>query len=137
VGSGIRDDSAAPSYEELAQLVSTQAATIEALESRIKALESEVAELQRRLGQHSGNSGKPSSRDPAVERQRQAEERRRRAEKTEGTKRKRGKQRGAPGSSVQMSANPDEVVDHRPDRCEGCGGALDQAADQGFRRRRS
>lgn len=131
-----------PSYEELAQLVSAQAATIEhqaatteALEGRIMALEAEVAELRRRLGQHSGNSGKPSSRDPAAERQRQAEERRRRAEKADGTKRRQGKQRGAPGSSLQMSADPDEVVDHRPDRCEGCGAALDQAADQGFQRR--
>jgi transposase len=135
VGSGIRDDSTAPSYEELAQLVSTQAATIKALEGRIKALEAEVAELKRRLGQHSGNSGKPSSRDPAAERRRQAEERRRRAENTEGSKAKRGKQPGAPGSSLQMSADPDEVVDHRPDRCDDCGGALDQAAERGFQRR--
>lgn len=142
MGSGIRDDSAPPSYEELVQLVSSQAATIErqaeaikALESTVTVLQQEVAELKRRLGQHSGNSGKPSSRDPAAERQRQAAERRRRAEKTDGPKRKRGKQRGAPGSSLEMSANPDEVIDHRPDRCEGCGAALDQAAEQGFQRR--
>lgn len=116
-------------------MIEQQAATISRLESAVKALESEVAELKRRLGQHSGNSGKPPSRDPAVERQRQAEERQGRAEKTPGDKRKRGKQRGAPGSSLQMSAEPDEIVEHRPDRCEGCGGALDQAADQGFQRR--
>jgi transposase len=117
------------------QLVSSQAGTIERLESAVKALETEVAELKRRLRQHSGNSGKPPSRDPAAERQRQAEERRQRAEKTGGTKRKRGKQPGAPGSSLQMSANPDEIVDHRPERCDGCGAALDHAADQGFQRR--
>ncbi len=120
MGSGVRDGSAAPSHEELAQLVSSQAATI-------KALDAEVSELKRRRGQHSGNSGKPPSRDPAAERQRQAEERRRRAEQTEGAKRKRGKQHGAPGSVLEMSATPDEVVDHRPGRCDGCGAALDRA----------
>jgi hypothetical protein len=64
----------------------------------------------------SGNSGKPSSRDPAAERQRQAEERSKRSAKSAGAKRSRGKQRGAKGSGLAMSAEPDEVIEHRPER---------------------
>jgi hypothetical protein len=31
-----------------------------------------------------------------------------------------------------MSANPDEIVDHRPERREGCGGQLGDDRDTGF-----
>ncbi|MDQ4133156.1 MAG: IS66 family transposase zinc-finger binding domain-containing protein [Actinomycetota bacterium] len=91
-----------------------------------------MAELQRQLGRHSGNSGKPPSRDPAAERQRQAEERRRRAQAKGGAKRRKGKQRGAEGNGLQMSASPDEVIDHRPSRCEGCGGELGDDVSSSF-----
>jgi transposase len=126
-----RDEAAgAPSYEQLlaenarmAELITAQAETIEQLRSQ-------VAELQRRLDQNSGNSGKPSSRDSAEERQRQAEARKARQG---GAKRRRGKQKGAKGAGPQMSADPDVIVDHRPERCDGCGEPLDAASgDEGF-----
>jgi len=128
-----------PSYEDLASLVAAQAATIERLEAElvvlraraadIDRLKSRVAELERQLGQNSGNSGKPSSRDPVAERQRQAEER---AKRSGGTKRRRGKQRGAKGQTLEMSADPDVIVDHVPNSCGGCGAGLDPATDKGF-----
>jgi len=111
---------------EIARLAGVVAAQAQ----MIGRLEGTVAELQRQLGQNSGNSGKPPSRDPAAERQRQAEERQRRA--ASGTKRKRGKQRGAPGSSLAISADPDEIVEHRPEHCGDCGDALGPDNDEGF-----
>jgi len=137
------DQAKRPSYEELASLVVAQAETIEeqaktidglsatnlAQAEAIERLEARVGELERRLGQNSGNSGLPPSRDPAAERQRQAEER---AKRSGSQKRSRGKQRGTKGTTLQMSANPDVVVDHRPERCGGCGEALAEAADRGY-----
>jgi len=101
-------------------------------EARIAELEERLGEMARRLEQNSGNSGKPPSRDPAAERQRQAEARRARAEQAGAPKRKRGKQRGSKGTNLQMSPTPDEIVEHRPERCEDCGGRLEPAADQGY-----
>lgn len=109
--------------------------TVEAQAALIARLEARVSELERQLGQNSGNSGKPSSRDPASERQRQAEERARRQQAKQSGKRARGKQRGAKGSGLEMTATPDEVVDHRPERCEGCGAPLGEDTDTGFQAR--
>ncbi|MFN2504159.1 MAG: IS66 family transposase [Acidimicrobiales bacterium] len=117
---------------ELEALVAAQAETIETLRRLNERLEARVAELERQLGQNSANSGKPPSRDPAAERQRQAEERERRKQASGGKKRRKGKQRGAKGSSLEMTATPDEVVDHRPGRCEGCGAELGGDAESEF-----
>ncbi len=118
---------------ELEALVSAQAETIQLLRELNERLEERVTELERQLRQNSGNSGKPPSRDPAAERQRQAAEREARKGSGEGGGRKRkGKQRGSKGSGLEMSAKPDEVIDHRPERCDGCGGALDDEASTGF-----
>ena len=107
---------------ELEALVASQALAIERLEAL-------VAELRRQAGQNSGNSGKPPSRDPAEERKRQAEER---AKRKAGTTRRKGKQRGAPGSGLSLSANPDTVVDHRPAHCQGCGAELGEDTSTGY-----
>jgi transposase len=125
----------APSYEELAELVAAQAATIKAQAGKIEQLESRVAELERRLGQNSGNSGLPSSRDPVAERERQAEEKQRRSEAARSPKRRQGKQLGSKGTTLELSENPDEIIDYRPERCGDCGSALDEPADRGYKRR--
>jgi transposase len=130
------DTPSASEYEqrvaELEAVVAAQAETIDALRQLNQRLEERVAELERRLGQHSGNSGKPPSRDPAVERERQAEQRQRRAQAKGGAKRRKGKQRGSKGKGPEMSPTPDEVVDHRPGRCEGCGAELGEGAPSEF-----
>jgi transposase len=128
-------DERRPSYEELADLVVSQARIIEELRAEVARLESRVAELERAAGQNSGNSGKPPSRDSAAERQRQAEEREKKAAAAGGVKRRAGKQKGAPGRTLQMSDTPDEIIELRPDHCRDCGSALDESADQGYRRR--
>jgi transposase len=137
------DDERRPSYAELADLVVEQAKMLDGLRDEVLVLqqanarlESRIAELERAAGQHSGNSGKPPSRDPSAERQRQAEERKKKAEAAGGTKRSRGKQRGAPGRTLEMSDTPDEVVECRPNRCSGCGAAfVGESADRGYTRR--
>lgn len=117
---------------ELAALVAAQAELIASLRKMNERLEARVAELERHAGQNSGNSGKPPSRDTAAERQRQAEERKKRTQAGAGAKRAKGKQRGAKGSGLEMSADPDTVIDHRPQHCDGCGATLGEDASTGY-----
>jgi transposase len=49
-----------------------------------------------------------------------------------GSGRRRGKQKGAPGSSVPWVASPDEYVVHRPGGHCGCGADLAQAPEVGI-----
>ena len=91
-----------------------------------------MAELEAKLGQNSGNSSAPPSRDPAAERARQAEGRAGRQRQAGGARRRRGKQKGAKGPGLQMSANPDIVVPRWPSRCGACGEALDEGAEEGY-----
>ena len=116
-----------------AELIASQREMIETQRQVIARLESRVAQLERQLGQNSGNSGRPPSRDSATERQRQAEERQRRKQ-SQGAKRRRpGKQKGDTGTGPEMSATPDEVIDHRPAECRGCGADLGgTGTDAGF-----
>ena len=117
---------------ELEALVALQAALIDEQRRVIERLEARVGELERQLGQNSGNSGKPPSRDSAAERQRQAAERQQRKQAGGSEKRPQGKQRGAKGSGLKMSPNPDKIIDHRPPRCEDCGAGFDHDTDRDF-----
>ncbi len=126
------DAGASPSYEELLTQNQRRSAENHGLRSRVSELEERLAEIERRMSQNSGNSGKPSSRDPVAERERQAELRR---QQGAFGKRARGKQRGSKGTTLQMSPNPDEIVDHRPEQCGRCGAGLDAAPDKGYHAR--
>lgn len=117
------------SREQLLVVVSAQAgqiaeqdARLAAQAARIEALTAQVAELTRLLGQNSGNSSLPPSADRG---KKPARPQRR------GSGRRPGKQPGAPGSRLEMVADPDEVIDHMPGACIGCGVRLDGAADAG------
>jgi len=94
----------------------------------IEALRARVAELERQLGRHSGNSSKPPSQDglgkpPAPRQQRR------------GGGRRPGKQPGAPGAHLAQVPEPDQVVVHWPQRCQGCGGDLTLAPVTGVEAR--
>jgi hypothetical protein len=108
------------SREELLALVAAQAQVIEQLTAR-------VAELERQLGRNSGNSSMPPSTDdlpgwtPPVDK----------PQLGKGSKRRQGKQRGAPGANLAWSANPNETVPHYPRGHCGCGADLGAATDLG------
>lgn len=97
------------------------------LRERVDRLEAENAELKRRLGMNSSNSSKPPSSDGPGRPARQP---------GKGSRR-RGKQPGAPGWTLELVADPDEVIEHRPQRCghPGCGSLLDDGLEYGRQRR--
>jgi transposase len=106
-----------PTYDALAALVAAQAAQIERLELLVATLQARVAELERRLRATSKTSSKPPSSDGLRKPPRPARPR------EPGTRRP-GKQPGSPGAHLAMVADPDEIVVHRPHRCDGCGADL-------------
>jgi transposase len=115
-----------PSREELLALVEAQAATIAALQATATALQAEVTELKRQLGRNSGNSSQPPSTDGPAAPNRAA---RRRAVRDQA--RKPGKQPGAGGATLAMIADPDEIIEHLPRSCDGCGAGLDTGLADG------
>jgi transposase len=116
-----------PSREELLALIESQAGVIVELTARIAAQDARIAELERQLGRNSRNSSQPPSADgPAVSPSRAA----RRL-----SARRPGKQPGAGGSALFQTSRPDEVVDHVPGACGGCGSDLTGARPAGMVRR--
>ncbi|MFC7219752.1 IS66 family transposase [Streptomyces polyrhachis] len=110
-----------PSYEELAALV------VE-LKLLVSAQAAEIAELKRRLAADSHNSSRPPSSDglrkkPAPKSLRQR------------SGRKPGRAKGDPGGRLEQVADPDDIVDHHPAACGGCGDALNSARSVGYRAR--
>ena len=123
------------SREELLALAASQAQTIEALRAlvatqaqTIERLTARVAELERQLGRNSGNSSMPPSTDELPGRTPPPEKPKR---GKDGSQRKPGKQRGAPGANLAWSENPDETLDHYPMGSCGCGADLAAATDLG------
>jgi transposase len=123
------------SREELLTLVSVQAkmvetltARLDAVEARVGELEAENAELKRQLGQNSRNSSKPPSSDEPEQAPPPRSLRRK-------SGRRPGKQPGAQGFSLRLVEDPDEIVDHLPGCCSGCGAGLHGAVSAGVVRR--
>jgi hypothetical protein len=85
--------------------------------SLIARLNARVAELERRLGKDSSNSSRPPSSEGLGKPPARRQQRR-------GGGRRAGKQPGAPGAYLAQVGDPDEVVVHRPERGDGCGGDL-------------
>jgi transposase len=116
-----------PTYDELAELVASQARIIEAQAQEIERLKARVAELEARLGMNSRNSSKPPSSDgPAKPAPKSLRGR---------SGRKPGGQAGHEGRTLQQVDDPDEVRRHEPACCRGCGRDLRRAAEAGLERR--
>jgi transposase len=111
-----------------AQTIAEQAQTIATQTETIGQLERRVADLERKLSRNSGNSSMPPSTDDLPGRAGPA----RRA--PGAPKGKRGKRKGADGSALAWSADPDEVVPHRPEGLCACGADLAGAAEVGLAR---
>jgi transposase/uncharacterized coiled-coil protein SlyX len=91
-------------------------AQLAAQTAQIEALVAQIAVLTARLGSDSSNSSKPPSSDGLGKR----------APKSLRAKtgRRPGGQPGHSGATLQMVADPDSVVVHRPPRCRKCEGDL-------------
>ncbi|MET7532732.1 IS66 family transposase [Streptomyces goshikiensis] len=103
---------------ERAATIAQQAALINQLSTQCELLLARVEGLERRLGKDSSNSSKPPSSDPPFARPAP-----KRSSRT-SSGRRRGKQDGAPGSTLRLVEDPDETVRHEPAACCGCGADL-------------
>ncbi|HEY5841844.1 MAG TPA: hypothetical protein VIU87_10305 [Mycobacterium sp.] len=101
---------------EQARLLDQQATQIQTLTGQVRALTGQVKALTRHLGQNPGNSSLP----PSTDRGRGPSRQRR------GSSRKPGKQPDA--APLEIVTDPDEVMDHLPAACGGCGADLGDAA---------
>ena len=113
----------------LRAIVEAQAERLKAQAVLIAELRSRLDELQAQIGKDSGNSSLPPSRDRTDRRARRAAEakERRATRKALGkAARAPGKQKGAPGSTIDRR-EPDHIVVHAPDTCRGCGASLSEA----------
>jgi hypothetical protein len=79
------------------------------LRQRADRLDAGNAEPRRRAGSNSSSSSRPPSPDGLARRRPQPGKR-------AGSGRSRSKRPGAPGSTLEMVADPDQVLEHRPDR---------------------
>ena len=119
-----------PTYQELVDLVASQALVIAAQAELIEKLTARVAELERRLGADSSNSSRPPSSDsPYTKKIAKTRSSRQRSG------RKPGKQPGDPGVSRSLSDNPDKTIRIDPDTCAGCHGSLAGATPRTVERR--
>jgi transposase len=91
----------------------------------IAALQARNAELERQLGLNSGNSGKPPSSDGLKKKPSRVRSLRERSGK------RTGGQQGHPGKTLRRVETPDDITDHFPETCSGCGGALTGAMATG------
>ncbi|MCI1749380.1 MAG: IS66 family transposase [Acidipropionibacterium sp.] len=123
-----------PTYDELTELVASQAAQITtmkadhaaevaALTTQITALNARIADLERQLQSSSRNSSKPPSSDGLAAP----------APKSLRTRSGRtpGGQHGHTGTTLRQTDHPDHVIVHAPGHCPDCGGALDESCDTG------
>ena len=84
-----------------------------------------IAGLERQLGLNSSNSGKPPSSDGLKKKPARVSSLRERSGKRPGG------QPGHPGKTLSRTETPDAIVDHFPNACDGCGGALSEAETDG------
>jgi transposase len=101
------------------------------LAARVEQHEARLARLEAQARQDSRTSSKPPSSDaPKTRAQRRAEARAKAKElmRREGEQRKSGGQSGHRGAGRELRPEDqvDEIVDHYPDACGGCGRRFDQ-----------
>jgi transposase len=113
-------------------------ASVERLTVVGELLEERVRRLEGQASQDSRTSSKPPSQDPPKTRQQRRAEARAKAKELlakEGAQRKAGGQEGHRGAGRELAPEDqvDEIVDHYPDCCRGCGGefTIDQCRPSG------
>jgi len=111
-----------PTIEELLAVIAAQQAQIATLVAR-------VAELERRLGLDSSNSSKPSSSDGFKKPPRRISSMR------QASGKKSGGQEGHTGKTLRQVDNPDKVINHYPEQCQGCSAALSEEMATEYQKR--
>src|SRR5215213_3156723 len=101
--------------ERLFAQLADQQEQLRSQQEMIVSLTARVKELEDRLAKNSRNSSKPPSGDPAKPQPKSLRGR---------SGKKPGGQKGHPGTTLSLVENPDRIVLHRPQECEGCGRAL-------------
>src|SRR3954463_10085599 len=93
------------------------------LAGRVERLEERLRRLEEQARQDSRTSSKAPSSDPPKTRQQRRAEARAKAKELLRGERKAGGQPGHPGSGRGLTPGDqiDEIVDHFPDACRGCG----------------
>ena len=99
---------------------------------QVAELADRVSQLERRAGRDSSNSSKPPSSDSPYTKERQKPRDRSLRKKTG---RKPGKQPGAPGSTLERVADPDETIVCAPLCCRDCSADLADAPVEAVNRR--
>lgn len=107
------------------ELIEVLMARLEVLEKEVSHLRKENRDLRERLAKfenpkNSRNSSIPPSRDENRPRRNQS------LRKSSG--RKPGGQPGRKGNTLKMTADPDHIVELRPDYCRNCGSSLDKGS---------
>lgn len=92
-------------------------ALVEGLLHNIDALNARVQQLEDRLAKNSRNSSKPPASDDPPTKPKPKSLRQRSGKKPGG-------QKGHPGRTLSLVRDPQHVVVHSPEECEGCGGSL-------------
>jgi transposase len=80
----------------------------------ILSLEARIQELERRTKKNSKNSDQPPSSDGL----------KKPLQKNSKSKRKPGGQQGRPGKTLRYSEEPDRIISHSVESCQGCGQSL-------------
>jgi hypothetical protein len=93
------------------------------LAARVERVEERMRRLEEQARRDSRTSSKPPSSDPPKTRQQRRAEARARAKELLGGEHKAGGQPGHRGSGRELRPEDqvDEIVDHYPDACRGCG----------------
>ena len=107
--------------------ISTQAGQLAELMETNETLAAKLGRLEHLLSRNSGNSSNPSSKDDEPGKTPPPEKKRR----ATGVRRFKGEQRGAPGSRLEWTSDPDQVQDRFPEGGCRCGEDLAGARDLG------
>lgn len=126
---GLLQVQAAANAAQVEQLAA-QSEQISTLTVQVAELTAQVAELTRKLGRNSSNSSLPPSSDRGQNSASSAGAKPS-PRKRGSSARKPGGQPGHCGRTRDLVVDPDEVVDHVPDACAGCGADLDDAVGVG------
>ena len=109
--------------ERCVEVILELAGAVERLGARCEQLEGRIGRLEEQLRKDSRTSSRPPSSDPPKTRQQLRAEARARAKELQRGERKAGGQPGHRGSGRELKPEDqvDEIVDHYPDACRGCG----------------